>query len=365
MRGGHIPGAKSIPWARAVNPDDGTFKTAEELRALYRGAERALAGATTTIAYCRIGERSSHTWFALKYLLGFEQRPQLRRQLDGVGEPGGGADREVRLARTMAPDPSLQKVLDTFAMFPDPADATELLLSYADKFREVPPEVARAAVRQIAPGAAVRVGRVRVGGEEPDGTLRLHFAVENPSGISAKALAAILEKTLSGLRPEEIEVDLAEIVEQIFRQNISMGKGMGLMGMVNAVRALAARARSSGQVVPGLTAPAIAHDGLLVDRVLRCLRRAADRVTAPCLAVLLVVSAASLAVPTRFCAASVARSTALFAIAFALSTTRSGASPISSCSRGVSGRARPTAAPDRHGHGAYGEGVVLHPVLQL
>jgi thiosulfate/3-mercaptopyruvate sulfurtransferase len=71
MRGGHIPGAKSIPWARAVNPDDGTFKSAEELRALYV-EQNGLTPHNETIAYCRIGERSSHTWFALKYLLGFE-----------------------------------------------------------------------------------------------------------------------------------------------------------------------------------------------------------------------------------------------------------------------------------------------------
>ena len=70
MRGGHIPGAKSIPWARAVNPEDGTFKSAEELRALYVDQNGLQAG-NETIAYCRIGERSSHTWFALKYLLGF------------------------------------------------------------------------------------------------------------------------------------------------------------------------------------------------------------------------------------------------------------------------------------------------------
>ncbi len=71
IRGGHIPGAKSIPWARAINADDGTFKTAEELRKIYV-EEKQLSPAQPTIAYCRIGERSSHTWFALKYLLGFE-----------------------------------------------------------------------------------------------------------------------------------------------------------------------------------------------------------------------------------------------------------------------------------------------------
>ena len=68
QRGGHIPGAKSIPWSKACN-EDGTFKSSEELQQLY-GAAGATPD-TPVIAYCRIGERSSHTWFVLKYLLGF------------------------------------------------------------------------------------------------------------------------------------------------------------------------------------------------------------------------------------------------------------------------------------------------------
>ena len=72
IRGGHIPGAKSVPWARAINPEDGTFKTAAELTALYVD-QNGLKGADDIVAYCRIGERSSHTWFALTYLLGFEK----------------------------------------------------------------------------------------------------------------------------------------------------------------------------------------------------------------------------------------------------------------------------------------------------
>jgi thiosulfate/3-mercaptopyruvate sulfurtransferase len=71
LRGGHIPGARSIPWARAVNAEDGTFKSAAELRKIYCD-EKQLAPGEPTVTYCRIGERSSHTWFALKYLLGFE-----------------------------------------------------------------------------------------------------------------------------------------------------------------------------------------------------------------------------------------------------------------------------------------------------
>ncbi|MCS6845196.1 MAG: sulfurtransferase [Caldilineales bacterium] len=69
LRGGHIPGAKNIPWAQAVNPD-GTFKPAEELRKLYE-EQNGLKPDDNIIAYCRIGERSSHTWFVLTYLLGY------------------------------------------------------------------------------------------------------------------------------------------------------------------------------------------------------------------------------------------------------------------------------------------------------
>lgn len=69
QRGGHIPGAQNIPWAQAAN-EDGTFKTADQLRALYGG--KGITGDRETIAYCRIGERSSHSWFALKYLLGYD-----------------------------------------------------------------------------------------------------------------------------------------------------------------------------------------------------------------------------------------------------------------------------------------------------
>ncbi len=70
LRGGHIPGAANIPWARAVDTDDGTFKSSADLKAIYEG-EKHLSEADDVIAYCRIGERSSHTWFVLHYLLGY------------------------------------------------------------------------------------------------------------------------------------------------------------------------------------------------------------------------------------------------------------------------------------------------------
>ena len=71
QRGGHIPGAKSIPWSMAVGPD-GAFKSADELRKIYFD-DKGVDPKKASIAYCRIGERSSHTWFVLKYLLGLDK----------------------------------------------------------------------------------------------------------------------------------------------------------------------------------------------------------------------------------------------------------------------------------------------------
>jgi len=87
LRGGHIPGAANVPWARAAN-EDGTFKSAEELRSIYEG-EAGLQQGDDVIAYCRIGERSSHTWFVLKYLLGYDHV----RNYDGSWTEWGNAVR--------------------------------------------------------------------------------------------------------------------------------------------------------------------------------------------------------------------------------------------------------------------------------
>ena len=87
MRGGHIPGAKSVPWARAAN-EDGTFKSRPELEAIYL-EEQGLKPSEPTVAYCRIGERSSHTWFVLTHLLGFDNV----RNYDGSWTEWGNAVR--------------------------------------------------------------------------------------------------------------------------------------------------------------------------------------------------------------------------------------------------------------------------------
>ncbi|HLT97018.1 MAG TPA: sulfurtransferase [Acidimicrobiia bacterium] len=87
LRGGHIPGAVNVPWKRAAN-EDGTFKSREELEEIYLG-EQGLSPDSEVIAYCRIGERSSHTWFVLTHLLGFENV----RNYDGSWTEYGNAVR--------------------------------------------------------------------------------------------------------------------------------------------------------------------------------------------------------------------------------------------------------------------------------
>jgi cysteine desulfuration protein SufE len=135
----------------------------------------------------------------------------------------------------------LQALLDVFAGVTDIHERTQLLLDYAKRFKEVPATVATRPFGRdhLVPHceSEAYVWVVPNG----DGTLALHFAVENPSGVSAKALGAILQKTLSGLPAADIARVDPEIVERVFRQNISMGKGMGLMSMVAAVQTLARR----------------------------------------------------------------------------------------------------------------------------
>jgi thiosulfate/3-mercaptopyruvate sulfurtransferase len=96
IRGGHIPTADSVPWKTAAN-DDGTFKSADDLRGIYQES-KGLSPADDVIAYCRIGERSSHTWFVLTHLLGFEHV----RNYDGSWVEWGNAVR-VPIERSTEP----------------------------------------------------------------------------------------------------------------------------------------------------------------------------------------------------------------------------------------------------------------------
>jgi cysteine desulfuration protein SufE len=161
----------------------------------------------------------------------------------------------------MALPSKLQDVLDLFATFDDPSDRTNLLLSYADQFKEVPPAVASRPFGRdhLVPHCESEAYVWAL--KQPDGTLKLHFAVENPSGISARALGAILDRSLSGLPAAQIAEITPDVVEAIFRQNISMGKGMGLMSMVQAVRSLANAAVKSSTDRAILSAAADSPDG--------------------------------------------------------------------------------------------------------
>ena len=132
----------------------------------------------------------------------------------------------------------LQQLVEMFQMF-DPADRTSMLLSYADQFKEVPASIATRPFPKSHQIPQCESDAYAWAQKLPDGTLKLYFAVENPSGFSANALAASLDKTLSGLPASEVAKISPDIVEKVFRQNISMGKGIGLMSMVQAVQALA------------------------------------------------------------------------------------------------------------------------------
>ena len=133
----------------------------------------------------------------------------------------------------------LREVIASLNATHDSEERAAMLIHWADRYRPVDPSIAR---RPFDPTHQVPycesdayVWAMR----KDDGALDLHFAVENPSGISAKALAAILKETLSGLPAAIVAAVPPDIVLEIFRQNISMGKGMGLMAMVQAVQALA------------------------------------------------------------------------------------------------------------------------------
>ena len=139
----------------------------------------------------------------------------------------------------MAVPDKLTQTLDMLAMVPDRNERIQLLIDLAGRFREVPPHVAR---RPFPPESLVPAceSQAHVFTEErPDGTLDFHFAVENPQGISAKAMAVILEDALSGQPPEQVAEVPQDVVYQVFGKELSMGKSMGLMSMVGMVSNLA------------------------------------------------------------------------------------------------------------------------------
>ena len=135
----------------------------------------------------------------------------------------------------------LASFLGLFESIGSRQDRIELLIDTADRFRDVPPEVAQRPFdsRHLVPNCESEAYFWPVARE--DGTLDLHFAVENPQGISARAMAVILSETLSGAPLEELAEVADDLPYEIFGRELSMGKNMGLNGMVAMVRIAARR----------------------------------------------------------------------------------------------------------------------------
>lgn len=141
----------------------------------------------------------------------------------------------------MAVPEKLTNTLDALDLIEDRNERIQMLIDIAGRFEEVPPQIARRPFPKEAQVPACESEAYVFTEERPDGTLDYHFAVENPQGISAKAMAVILDDTLSGAPPSEVAQVPQDIVYRVFGRELSMGKSMGLMSMVGMVAALAKR----------------------------------------------------------------------------------------------------------------------------
>ena len=118
----------------------------------------------------------------------------------------------------------------------DRSERTETLIDYADRFREVPPDVAARPFPEVNRAPRCESEAYVWALDRPDGSIDLEFAVENPQGLSAKAWAQILDETLSGQPLEQVARVPGDVVFEIFGKDLSMGKGQGLLGMLELVQ---------------------------------------------------------------------------------------------------------------------------------
>ncbi len=132
----------------------------------------------------------------------------------------------------------LKALIDDFE-FSDRAERIDLLIEYADKFKDVPERIATRPFSNEVHVERCESDAYIWAEDLPDGTIKYHFAVENPQGLSAKAWAVIMDETLSGQPLEEVADVPCEVVFTVFGKDVSMGKGMGLMGMTDMVTAYA------------------------------------------------------------------------------------------------------------------------------
>lgn len=131
-------------------------------------------------------------------------------------------------------------MLEDFA-FVDRSERAELLIEFADKFQDVPPAIAERPFPEENHVQRCESEAYVFPEDLPDGTLKFHFAVENPQGLSAKAWSVILDETLSGKPLEEVAAVPADAVFTVYGKDVSMGKGQGLMGITDMVTYAAKR----------------------------------------------------------------------------------------------------------------------------
>jgi cysteine desulfuration protein SufE len=137
---------------------------------------------------------------------------------------------------------TLADKLEALSLVPDRAERIQILIDTAERFQEVPPEIATRPFPEDHRVPACESEAFVWAERRPDGRLDFHFAVENPQGISAKAMAVILKSSLSGQPLEQVAAVPQDVVYQVFGNELSMGKSMGLMGMVSMVTTLAKKA---------------------------------------------------------------------------------------------------------------------------
>jgi cysteine desulfuration protein SufE len=135
----------------------------------------------------------------------------------------------------------LSNLLETLDLVSDRTERIQLLIDIGERFKDVPPRIAERPFGEEHRVPACESEAYVWGEPRPDGTIDFHFAVENPQGISARAMAVILGDTLSGAPPEQVAAVPQDIVYRVFGRELSMGKSMGLMGMVSMVNNLAKR----------------------------------------------------------------------------------------------------------------------------
>ena len=135
--------------------------------------------------------------------------------------------------------PRVAELLEDLKLVEDRQDRLMTLIDFADRFKDVPEAVATRPFAETNHVQRCESDAYVFTTPHPDGGVKFHFAVENPQGTSAKAMAVILDETLSGEEPDAIATVPTDLVYEVFGKELSMGKGQGLMGMIELVKILA------------------------------------------------------------------------------------------------------------------------------